>query len=223
LGSHVPGLRGGRGRRRARAVGRLAPLLCEANVALVEAEACWVWYTELRRPPIEASAKYLSRYYLDDAALRMHASSQHMLRAIKAHFGLRGVKHSRKATRLEGTIEELTHKDPKTPALPWLRALNSSSAWRECERYRNRWVHNNRPAMVGLEPNLTQAKLMPGPGFQGFSFGSGPWAELKVEQLRETCRDAYIALLDVYLKVIELMSPTRSRIQSIKGMLSPSS
>jgi hypothetical protein len=200
-------------------------LLCEANIALGEAEACWVWYTELRRPPNEASARYFSRYYLDDAALRMHASSQHMLKAIKAHFDLRGVKHTRKATRkatpLERTIEALTHKNPKTLAVRWLRALNSNPDWTGCEEYRNRWAHNNRPALVGLEPNLTHARLLLEPGFEGFSFGSGPWAELTVEQLRQTCRGAYVALLDVYLKAIKLMSPKRSRLWSIKDMLAP--
>lgn len=195
-------------------------LLCEANVALGEAEACWVWYTELRKPPSEASARYFSRYYLDDAALRMHASSQHMLKAIKAHFDLRGVKHTRKGTPLETTIEALTQRNPKARAVGWLRALNSNSDWTGCEEYRNRWVHNNRPAVVGLEPNLTQARLMLGPGVQGFSFGSAPWAELKLEQLRQSCRGAYVALLGVYPKVIKLMSPKRSHLRSIKHMLS---
>jgi hypothetical protein len=146
-------------------------LLCEANVALGEAEACWIWYTELRGPPNEASARYFSRYYLDDAALRMHASSQHMLKAIKAHFDVRGAKLTRKVTPLERTIEALKHKKPKTLAVRWLRALNSNSDWTECEDYRNRWAHNKRPALVGLETNLTHARLMLEPGFEGFPSG----------------------------------------------------
>jgi hypothetical protein len=196
-------------------------LLCEANLALGEAEACRVWYAELRAPPNEASAKYFSRYYLDDAALRIHASSQHMFNAIKAHFNLRRVGKKRRGKNLlESTLDALEHKNAKSAAVRWLRGLNSNPAWAACEDYRNRWVHNNRPVLAGLEPNLTLARVVVDPGAAGFSFGSGPWAELTVDQLQETCKSAYVALLDVYLKVIKMTSPRASRLRAVKDMFS---
>jgi hypothetical protein len=186
-------------------------------LALFEAEACRAWYEDLRKPPNETLAKYFSRYYLDDAALRTHASAEHMLKALKIHLGLKTPKMARDEPTLGRIICALKQKDIKSPTAKWLERLNSNQAWWKCAEYRNKWVHNNRMAVRGLASILTSAKLDREPGIWGFSFGRMPTAELDVADLREWCRGAYLALLDVYLNVFKLLSPKPDEMRFLKS------
>jgi len=61
-------------------------MLNQARIALVEAEACTIFYEEYQRNHTEAL--YRCQYYLDDAALRLHSSCEHMLRSVVTHWAL---------------------------------------------------------------------------------------------------------------------------------------
>jgi len=192
-------------------------LLCEADLALFEAEACKVWYEDLRKPPNETGSTYCSRYYLDDAALRIHASAEHMLKALKMHLGLKTSKMTRGEPALRRTIRALKHNNSNPTIAKCLERLDSNQHWWKCAEYRNKWVHNNRMTVRGLPSILTSAKLYHEPGIQGFSFGRVSSAELDVKELREWCVGAYLALLDVYLKVFKLVSPRPSELRFLKA------
>jgi hypothetical protein len=192
-------------------------LLCEANLALFEAEACRIWYEEFRNPPSQTLAIYHSRYYLDDAALRIHASAEHMLKALKAHLGLKIPKMARDEPKLRRMIHALKQGDSKSRIAKWLERWDSNQAWWKCAEYRNRWVHNNRMTVRGLASNLTSAKLHRESGIEGFSFGRVPLVELNVGELSQWCRGAYLALLDVYLRVFKLVSPKPRELRFLKS------
>lgn len=194
-------------------------LLCEANLALGESEACWIWYSELRNPPNETSAKLFCLYYLDNVALRLEASSWHMLTAFREHMHFKLGKGEGRKPLLARTMAALQRKAPRSPLLGSLRGLNSNSAWQKCSAYRDRWCHNRRPAIAGLGPILTLGRLDISPGVRGFGFGTTQPADFTIEELRPVFRDAYIALLGVYLKVMLLMSPGKSSLRAVRPML----
>src|ERR1035441_10807862 len=82
-------------------------LLNEARTALIEAESCKVFYTECE--PNSSEAVYRCRFYLDDAALRLYSSCEHLIQCVRSYWDLtlpdkprnsRLVKVDRKSTRL---------------------------------------------------------------------------------------------------------------------------
>jgi len=196
-------------------------LLCEANLALIESEACWAWYSDFRNPPSGTLAKYFCVYFLDDAALRLGASCGHMLLALRKHMGFKPAKGRGRVSTLVKTIVALERIAPRPRALPWLRSLNSSRAWQQCSEYRHCWTHNSRPAIAGLGPIITSKGLDSAGDSVGFGFGTEQPAEWTVEELRPVFRDGYSALLPVYLKVIKLMSPDHKSLRAVEPMLNP--
>jgi len=142
-----------------------------------------------------------------------------MLKALKIHLGLKTPKTTRDEPKLRRIICALKQKDSKSTTAKWLERLNSNPTWWKCAEYRNKWVHNNRMGVRGLAPILTSAKLHREPGIWGFSFGRMPTPELDVGDLREWCTGAYLALLDVYLKVFKLVSPKPHEMRFLKSDL----
>jgi hypothetical protein len=62
-------------------------MLNQARAALIEAEACKIFYEQIQPNPTEAI--YRCRFYLDDAALRLHSSCEHLLGCIAVRWDLR--------------------------------------------------------------------------------------------------------------------------------------
>ena len=196
-------------------------LLCETNLALIESEACWVWYSELRSPPNETLARYFCLYFLEDAALRLGASSSHMLLALRKHIGFKLATGGGRVSTLVKTIAALEVQEHRPQALAWLRSLNSNRAWQQCSEYRRCWTHNSRPAIAGLGPIMTSRRLDLTSDGVGFGFGTEQPVDWTVEELRPIFRNGYAALLTVYLKVIKLMSPDGKSLLAVKPMLAP--
>jgi hypothetical protein len=196
-------------------------LLCEANLALIESEACWVWYSEFRNPPSETLAKYFCLYFLEDTALRLGASCGHMLLAIRKHMDFRLAKGGGRGSTLVRTAAALEALPNKARALPWLRNLNSNKAWQACSEYRRLWTHNSRPAIAGLGCIMTSKRLEVTSDSLWFGFGTEQPVDWTIEELRPIFKKGYSALLPVYLSVIKLMSPDRRSLRTVEPMLGP--
>lgn len=161
--------------------------LSEARIALVEAEACKAFYEEVEPDPTEA--KYACRFYLDDAALRLCSSCEHLLRFVGPHWNLQLSKLAARgnkdpcplpglpvcdegdAHRLLVRTVQAAEKSPlpevrRSVAKP-LRKLCSSRNWRRCVKYRNDWVHNELPGIAGLSAARSFRRLAPGLGPSG--------------------------------------------------------
>lgn len=124
-------------------------LLNEARSALIEAEACKVFYKECEPNPVEAI--YRCRYYLDDAALRLCSSCEHLLQCVNLYWGL-GIRKKKQDSLLALVIAAAGGSN--LPQLSGdvttsLRGLGTD--WEQCRKYRNNWVHNERPGVQGLE------------------------------------------------------------------------
>lgn len=196
-------------------------LLCEANLALIESEACWAWYSEFRSPPSETLAKYFCVYFLEDAALRLGASSGHMVSALKAHMNFKFLKKGKRPAPLTRAVMALEAIQPRPRVLAWLQALERNKDWQACSDYRNKWTHNSRPAIAGLGTILTSRRLETTGDCVGFGFGTEQPVDWTVEELRPIFGKSYAALLGAYLKVILSMSPSRKALLAVKPILAP--
>lgn len=196
-------------------------LLCEVNLALIESEACWLWYSEFRKPPNEISARFFCVYFLEDAALRLGASAEHMLLALKEHLGIKFLKEGSRSSTLTRVIRALEVQNPHARPLGWLRALDRDKNWQQCVDYRNKWTHNSRPAIAGLGTIMTSRTLELTDSWVGLGFGTKQPVDWTVEELRWIFRKGYARLLSVYLKVLILMSPDGRTLRRIKPMLAP--
>jgi len=121
-------------------------LLNEGRTALVEADACKVFYEECEPNPVEAI--YWRRFYLDDASLRLCSSGEHLLQCVNFYWKL-GVPPKRISLQKVVTAAEKSNvPDVNAVAARTLRSLTTE--WDDCKKYRNDWVHNERPGIAGL-------------------------------------------------------------------------
>ncbi|MFZ0798091.1 MAG: hypothetical protein WCA13_15895 [Terriglobales bacterium] len=202
-------------------------MLNQARIALVEAEACTVFYEEFQHNHTEAL--YRCQYYLDDAALRLHSSCEHMLRSVVFQWTLStrekvssvdadaSSKESRESL-LVGTLkaaEQSKHSQVRVDVAKLLRQLRSSNAWKACINHRNDWVHNRLPAIKGLFPDIGfgtfdyEKELPPAISKlfgvkQGIKMSVGIGTDINL--LRETVRNAYGELFRVYEGLAKLLA-----------------
>jgi hypothetical protein len=184
-----------------------------------EAEACKVFYEEVAPNPTEVL--YRCQYYLDDAVLRLHASCEHMLRAIEKRWPLRVDK---KRERLLVSVLRAPQQSPLTEVrgavATLLRRLRSSKAWNSCMKHRDDWVHNRLPAIAGFNPEILFDRtdfesafppqvrdLLRNAGYRvtgavkRMSLETGPAGEVP----RMTTRSAYVDLLGAYDSLVRVM------------------
>jgi hypothetical protein len=194
-------------------------LLNEARLALIEAEACKVFYEECEPNPVEAV--YRSRFYLDDAALRLASSCEHLLWCVTFYWGLGLPKKSKSRIFLGPVIakaEKSSLPQVSGDVATSLRGLATDSDWAQCKQYRNDWVHNERPGIDGLDwevlwnvqdkdipPAIVQAlKELGYPATasgQSASVGTGR----KIGELHRVVRNAYCQLFCVYERLAPLL------------------
>jgi hypothetical protein len=195
-------------------------MLNQARLALVEAEACRIFYEEVEPNPTEAL--YRCQYYLDDAALRLHASCEHMLRGIEKRWSLPVKKEKRE--RLLVSVLRAVQQSPlagvRGAVAKLLQRLRSSQAWKNCMNHRDDWVHNRLPAVAGLNPQIIfdrtdiesafppqvrEALRKAGYPVTGavkrMSLATGPAGELPPS----TIRSAYLELFAAYDTLLRVM------------------
>jgi len=213
------------GTRKMRARVRLSDgwhMLNQARQALIEAEACTVFYEEIQSKYTESL--YYCRYYLDDATFRLCSSCEHMVQSVVLQWTLSmpkkdasvGAKRSSDESR-EGSLGLVLkatwpsdYGQTRKEVLKLLSKLRSSRAWKACVKHRNDWVHCRIPATSGLFPNIMFETVEYGKAFppeilkllgrkegqkcERMSFGEG--SDICV--LREVVRSAYCELFGVY-------------------------
>ena len=185
-------------------------LLNEARTALIEAESCKVFYTECE--PNSSEAVYRCRFYLDDAALRLYSSCEHLVQCGKSYWDLT-LPDKPRNSRLVKVItaaEKSNLPQVSGDVATSLRAL--TTGWAECMKYRNDWVHNERPAIEGLNWDVSfepwNAQDMPPAVVQALKdsgypvTGSGKSVRVgtgrPIDELHRIVRIAYSELFGVY-------------------------
>ena len=202
-------------------------MLNEARIALFEAEACTLFYEEYQ--PNHTEALYWCKYYLDDAALRLHSSCEHMLRSVVFYWTLSGVekghsvgavgssKDSRESLLVSVLKRAKQSKDRqvRVDVAKLLEKLRSNKAWKACMKHRNDWVHTRLPAITGLFPDIVfktfdyEKELPPAllkyVGLKkGVTMTVGIGRDITV--LRKTVRSAFGELFRVYEGLAKLLA-----------------
>ena len=189
-------------------------LLNEARSALIESEACKVFYEECKPNPVEAI--YRCRFYLDDAALRLYSSCEHLLRCVTFYWGL-SLPKSRDSllVRVITAAQQSSLLQVSGDVATSLQRLTGD--WEECKKYRDDWVHNERPGVDGLDwevsfkrwnavkdipPAIAQSLKYPATASgTSVSVGTGR----KIGELRQIVRNAYCELFGVYERLAPLL------------------
>ena len=145
-------------------------MLNQARIALVEAEACTIFYEEYQ--PNHSEALYRCQYYLDDAALRLYTSCEHMLRSVVLHWalsvpekgfcaeismsasGATAAPSGESRGALLVRVLKMAEQSKLCDVVKLLKQLRSSKAWRACMKHRNDWVHVSLTAIAGLVPKV---------------------------------------------------------------------
>jgi hypothetical protein len=186
-------------------------LLNEARSALIEADACKVFYEECDPNPIEAV--YRCRFYLDDAVLRLCSSREHLLQCVNLYWGLIPINSRGLFVKVITAAEKSNLPEVSGSVTTSLRGLLGAD-WAECTKYRNNWVHNERPAIAGLDWEVSfgpwNAEDMPPAIIQAFKdsgypvpvTGSGKSVRVgtgrTIDELRRIVGNAYYQLFGVY-------------------------
>jgi hypothetical protein len=188
-------------------------LLNEARTALIEAEACKAFYEECEPNPVEAV--YRCRYYLDDAILRLYPSCEHLLRSVIFYWSLSIPKvRNSLLEKVIAAAESSGIPEVSGDVTASLRSL--ATDWKECKKYRDDWVHNERPALQGLEfevlfkkwneadipePILRALGISPKASGSKIVVGKGR----TISDLNGVARNSYCQLFGVYERLVPLL------------------
>lgn len=129
-------------------------VLSEARYALHEAYAHRIWYSEKSPTPNPTAAIFFSRFYLDDAALRLYAAGEHVATAIIMMLEIDSEKlkpYRKERVSLTSIIGHFL-KDQMAghPITRAVLELASLQEWQKTITYRNKWVHDKPPTIQGL-------------------------------------------------------------------------
>jgi Cthe_2314-like HEPN len=188
-------------------------LLNEARSALIEAEACKVFYEEREPNPVEAL--YRCRFYLDDAALRLCSSCEHLLQCVNFYWGLGVPIKSRDLFRKVITETERSNLPEVSGEVTTSLRGVTTTEWEECKKYRNNWVHNERPGIDGLDWEVSfksrnvqdipaailEELRIPVVPRKSIRVGTGR----KIAELHRVVRNAYCQLFGVYERLAPLV------------------
>lgn len=211
-------------------------MLNQARIALVEAEACTIFYEECQRNHTEAL--YRCQYYLDDAALRLHSSCEHMLQSVVTHWSLSlpakttssdtsattsnavtCPEEARKSllTHVLKAVKQSKDEQVRVDVGKILEQLRSSKEWKTCMKHRNDWVHNRLPAVTGLYPDINfgtfdYEKQLPPEIAKDLGLAGRQGISMSVgvgksiSIIREIVRTAYCELFRVYEELAKLLA-----------------
>jgi hypothetical protein len=197
-------------------------MLNQARMALVEAEACRVFYEECE--PNRPEALYRCGYYLDDASLRLHSSCEHMLHFVVRNWNLPKelLRSADKGTR-ESLLQRVLKAAKKSQDKPVrvdlaniLEQLRANKEWKSCMRHRHEWVHVQVPPIKDLfrsvvtkscdyerelPPEACECLGLKGRTGYRITFGEGT----DINMLREIVRKAYGKLFHVFDEITGLI------------------
>jgi len=164
--------------------------LTGARHAVHEYYAHGRWYRERRNPPLEITAIFFERYYLDDAALRLYSGGERIAKAIIAMLEISesALKPFRRSRTSEQSIlaKYLSNTSiaPETVSTAVL-SLGRSAEWHATIEYRNRWVHDQPPRVKGFGISYSRKKRWKSttPGNAVLAVGGGDEPEYSIDQI----------------------------------------
>ena len=128
--------------------------LSEARYAFHEVIAHKVWYLEKAESKNEAAAIYFSKFYVDDIALRLYSSAEHLAESIKDMLEISNQElkpFEKKRTSRQAILGNFLRKEKATHNLTIaVIQLADTEEWQKTIKYRDEWVHSQPPLVKGL-------------------------------------------------------------------------
>jgi hypothetical protein len=127
---------------------------CDVVYALRKANENLIWYREQHpEAPLKFEACRFTKFYVDDAALRLYAAAEHIANFIICFFNVSSaeIKPHRKSN---ASIASAVGKYMNTAFLnhditKFINGLLRSDSWKKTMAYRNFWVHEQPPLIEG--------------------------------------------------------------------------
>lgn len=174
----------------------------ETRYALHEAMAHRVYYIDVVQPKNEITAVFFTRYYADDAALRLYSAGERLAEAIVEMLEIGDVKLApyaeKRVSRQSIVGNYLREREPASPITQAVRTLWESNDWRRTMAYRNEWVHDQPPLIKGLGVVFRRGKRWtPSQTKNRFEmvYGQGDEPKLSAEELLEFTHGALSAFV----------------------------
>lgn len=125
--------------------------LSESRYALLEAMAHKIWYLEITTPKDEDNATFFTRFYSDDAALRLYSAAEHLAKAVVFILDISDekLKQTRTGSRFTSVRKILRGTHPNHIITKNLDELYRSREWKTTIKYRDDWVHSQPPIIDG--------------------------------------------------------------------------
>lgn len=189
-------------------------VLQEARYALFEALAHIVWYREKCEPPNEKFAVFFSKFYSDDAALRIYAAGEHVANAIinmlEINKELNDFKRLGRAKRKNVVSQQaivgtyLVRNEPNHAITKAVLRLKESEEWKKTRKYRDDWVHGKPPIIDGMGIEYERRnRLIVSADSVGVSIGGGDEPHYSVEELLGFMKPALFLLTETVTEIVE--------------------
>lgn len=187
-----------------------AEYIQESRYALKECVSSRAFYLEETEPPNEPRANFFGRFFADGAILRLYSCAEHIANCIRFFLPITDDELRRyrgdRYTSIAATVGRfLTNERPNPPITQAVLQLVESDDWQFVCRYRNQWVHDQRPAIEGLGVFYERRRRwrISDEGRAMLGIGAGDQPSLTLDILVPRTHNALAALLDVMTAVYD--------------------
>jgi len=184
---------------------------CDAVYALRQAHANLIWFREdAPDAPQEINACNFCKFYIDDVALRLYASAEHVRNFIIGFLDIQ--KSSLKPFRKRGfskldIVRGYLHKEMPSHAISIaIEGLLFDENWKKIIEYRNTWVHKQPPLIKGLGIVYERkGRWTKSDNSYKLGFGGGDKPKFTVDELLENVSFATHALINLLTDLTNLL------------------
>lgn len=185
--------------------------LQEVRYALFEALAHLWWYREHQNPPNDPLAIFFGRFYIDDVALRLYATGEHLANAIISMLEISSndLKSHRTATAGQGSEQAvvgryLIAEKPNHPITIAIVNLITGTKWLDAINYRNEWVHSKPPILSGSGIEFERRnRLQVWGDAVGVTLGGGDEPRYSIDDLVGIMKPAALSLTEAVRQCLE--------------------
>lgn len=184
---------------------------CDAVYALRQAYANLIWFREdAPDAPQELNACNFCKFYIDDVALRLYASAEHIRNFVIGFFDIQ--KPSLKLFGKRGSskfdiVSKYLYKEMPSHAMTVaIRELLSNGDWEKVIDYRNTWVHQQPPLIAGLGiVYKRKSRWTNSNNSHKLGLGGGDKPDITVDELLEGVSSATHSLVNLLAELTNLL------------------
>jgi hypothetical protein len=183
---------------------------CEVEYALYEALS---YYVRLNGSDEQDRNLFVqrSKFYVDDAALRLYAAAEHVVNFIQNFLAIESGKLERykkdNRTSFASTIGNFLRSEmPSLEITKAIQDLAKEPNWQQTVLYRNRWVHEQPPLLkeMGMAYKRKSRWQKTHDGNYAMGIGLGDSADYTLDELIEMVLSAYSKFVVLLIKMTDI-------------------